>query len=529
MQQAMERGVKPGSPTPTEQGRTTSPKSKIRDFTAAASNMPDINLVDISLSHGPPDQHKYFSSPKKACLLKNQTFVPLKEKSNSEECVLSKQNAPHLVTRIENVSENHKQDMSFKATMRCGTGSPSTARSQKESRTALPKGSPKLPQRIKSSLDRSRSSSLPVINPVSHSTTQDSKTTHVQSTTRVNKVLVPIKKIDEMSSKTNVVRKYDMYPKEREIASGTILRSPLNISKATLNKTEAERTNIEDQIPDEFSRKAESLSEHPKPQSKIPVITLDARWKTYASRIPKVVQNKSNPVSSHPATESELKVNKRVKSTQQKYSAQNLMKKENSLSQLDEEALQILGRREKNGENAKKSLGGRHDPLRILNHESLKHASGALNKEEICEWEEGKILINNFGKLTQRSAIYRDLFPDIALKTDVDCYHSQQTETTKDEVIEDGTYADICQDMSLENTDISLENGTCVQKLFISQNLTESSRHTSVPHENTHSSEKIKELMQEMEGKNDECHINDTLQDNESKDIEANDLESSGQ
>lgn len=534
MQQALERGSKPGSPPPTEQGRTTSPKNKIRDFTAATSDVQAMNMTEIALSQGLPDQNKTFSSPKKACLLKNQGFVPLKEKSISEECVLPKQNTQQMVTKIENIGETHKQDMSSKAVMKYATESPSTSRPQKESRAAIPKGSPKLPPRVKSSLNRSRSSSLPVINPVSHSTIQEKKITHVQPSTGVNKEFISIKKIDEISSKNkSSSRKCNTYLKEKETASESVLTTPLNISRATLGKTEEERTNIKDQTPDELSRKAERLPEQPKPQSRIPVSIVDARLKTHASRIPKVMQSKLNVVTSHPVTENELKVNKRVKSIHSKNSPQNLMKKETTVNQLGEETHQILSMREDIGENAKKEgKGGKHDAQKILYNESLKLASGALN-EEVHEWKEEKICLNNFGKVTQKSAKYTDVFPDIALNTAEDFYHSQQAETNDDKVFEGGTYTEIYHDIS------SLQNRTGMQKLFISQNLTEPSRHSSMPHENIHSSENIKGIMQEplvidyisqiKERKSDECLASDTVQDNESKDVEANVLDSSRQ
>lgn len=469
MQQAMERGGKPSSPPPSEQGRTTSPRTKKRDFTAAPCYAPATNVVEIALSQKLPDHNKPFSSPEKTCMLKSQGFVPLREKSGSDECVLPKKNIPQPATGMKNISENHELDTSSKAVTRYGDEIPCTPSSQKEFRAALPKGSPKLPLRIKSSLNRSRSSSLPVICPDSHSSAKERKITHVQPSNRVNKEILSIKRVDDISSEicSDIKDKCNLYASERETALGSILRSPSNISKATLNKTEMERSSNKYQIPDEFSGKAECSSEQPNPPSRIPVSVTDIRWKTPASRIPKVVQGRPSAVTSQPATENELKVNKRIKTVQQKNSTiQNVTKKEKPPNQLDKEALQMHSKRERADINAKRDLEGKHATQKTQSSRCLEHASGSLNEEEVSGWQEEKKIF------------------------------------------------------------------------FISQEITEPSKHTSTTrklHENVQLMENIKGIGQETlgtdfisqgnEDKNYEYLVSDILQDNESKDVEANVLD----
>lgn len=415
MQQAIERGGKSSSPPATGQGRTSSPRTKKKDFT---------DIIETALSQRLPDKNEYFSFPVKTCHWRNQSSEPIRQKSDSDECILPLQNIPQAVTEIKKMYENQEQHLSSKAVVRYATESSCKASSHRGSRAVLPKGSPKLPLKIKSSLNRSRSSSLPVISPVSQLTSQEKKTTCVQPNPHLNKEFLSIKRTDAMSLKTLDNKDCDIYCKEGEIVSEFISESPSNISKSPLSKTAAERGYNKCQTSDYLSEKSECLSEQSKTQSKIPVSITDARWRTQTSRTPKVVQDRSITVMSHFSTENELKVKKGGKSIQQKNLAAPDMKKVKPLNQMDKEAPQILNKRKEICVNVRKSLQGKQDKEEMFSSESLNHSSSL--SEEDCELWKEKVLFNP-GKLTQYSPKkYIGKIPDITLKSNEDCCNPRE-------------------------------------------------------------------------------------------------------
>lgn len=547
MQQAMEKGGKPCSPPPCERGRTTPPRNRRHDQTTASQTSP-VTMVEVMFTEELPHLNKVSSSPERMCSPRNQGFVPLKEEPDFEEIISLKQQPSELMPGTQNTSKTKEQVFLCKAVSKHAKESPSPSGPQKATRAGLPRGSPKLhrhTQMIKTSLNRNRSSSLPVICSSPQSANKERKATQFQLDTQMKKEFSSVKKVDEVHTETDPFtfgRIHDYYPEERGTTSGSLCRSPLNLSRATINTSNENTDGKTSKISEESTGKAICLPEQSKPHSKIPVSTFDAKGKKSTSRIPKMVQNRPNVVTPLHSTECESKLISRVTCAQQKnFPSQNVLGKEKSQNQFDKKGLQFFDKREK--------IDIKSDNIvtrKISSKKNLSHPADASDKNEAHGLEDKReTFVNDFEKLNQSAPDtaqyspnrYMEVLSDVTVKGNIDYYHSQETENTEDVIIFEDTCSEKYNDLpSMKNTGVSLQNGISFSRnISVMQDLTKPSTYSSTPtisQSNNHSCEIIENIDQRSfetdcisqvtEESNHECLLNDTLEDNKSKDIEAN-------
>ncbi|XP_063879105.1 GAS2-like protein 2B isoform X1 [Scylla paramamosain] len=555
MQQASEKGTKPCSPPPYERGRTTPPRSRRHDPTIAPPHTPPHTMVEVTFSPELPHQDKVFSSPERIRSPRSQGFV-------SDPTF--KQQPCEFVTDIESISETHEKVSPFKAVPRRAKDSAYMSGPQKEARVALPRGSPKLhrnTQMIKTSLNRNRSSSLPVICSNPQSALRERKVTQFQPEPQMNVKFSSVTRVDEVSSEIDAFSfdgKHNSYPGEEDTSSGSPCRSPLNLSQTSLN-TLSENTdnkvNKKYQSSEDSSGRTICLTEHSKPQSRIPVSTFDAKGKKNTSRIPKMVQHRPNVVASH-------------------HPAQNVLGREKPQNQPDRRGAHFFDKKEKSGIKGdnivtKKYMGNKYNAPKTTSGKSLKDAGNLMDEEETHGYEERReTLVNDFEneKFSQPGnddteyspRKYMEVFPDIAIKGSLDYYHSQETENTEEEKYNDlphmkstlqsgvplsrkisatqdrpkgHTYSSIpvLSPTSIHNlspTNIHNLSPTSIHNLSPTSihNLSPTSIHNNEIIENIdqRSFEIEHNISQVTEENNLGCLLSDTLEDNEIRDIEAN-------
>ena len=544
MEQAMERGSKPCSPPPSERGRTTPPRNRKHDHTTASSPSPPFTMVEVTFTPEIPHQDKVFTYPEKMHSPKNQSYVPLKEESDCK-IVSLKQQPCELLTDKENVSETHEKMFPCKSVLkRAKEAAACTSGPQKDNRSVLQRGSPKLhrnTQMIKTTLNRNRSSSLPVICSNPQSAIRERKATQFQPDTQMNKEFASVTRVDEVPSETDVFSfdgKHDSYPENKDATSGSLCRSPLNLSKmtpSTSNDITDGKMSKKCQSSEECPGKALCLPEQSKPHSRIPISTCDAKGRRNTSRIPKMVQNR--PLHS---TECESKLINKITCAQSKnFPIQNVVGKEKPQNQFDKKDLHFFDSREKTGMKGesivtKKFVGIKYDTQKT-SEKSRKCDTNVMDEEETQGYKNKREThISDFDKLNQTGSDdvqyyspekYMEVFPDNTFKGNLDYYHSQQIQDFDDEEKYNG----------LSHKKKTLQNGISLnRKISLTKDLTKPSTYSSIPVRSPtsiHSTEIIEnidqrsfetECISQVTEENQICLLNDTLEDNERKDIEAN-------